>query len=69
MGGTAGTAPVAEVGLGVGWGVDDAELALATDIGVGVCFAFAGRWYTVPSSPGAKVSAEQKPSEEVMSKV
>jgi hypothetical protein len=65
----------AEIGavaaVGVACGVEAAELALAIEIGVGVCLLAVGTgWvYTVPSSPGAKVKAEQKPSEEVMSSV
>lgn len=50
--------------------MDAAEFALATDMGVGVWrAALGGGWWTVPSSPGANVRAEQKPSEEVISKV
>ena len=69
--GTAGGgATVAEAAVGVAWGVVAAEFAFATDIGVGVCLAFAeGGWCVVPSSPGANVRAEQKPSEELMSSV
>jgi len=57
--------------VGVAWGVDVAEFALTADIGVGVCLApvVTGGGHTVPSSPGAKVRTEQKPSDEVMSNV
>jgi hypothetical protein len=63
----AGTAGIV---VGVACGVDAAELALATEMGVGVCRAMlGGGWWTVPSSPGAKVRAEQKPSDEVIRRV
>lgn len=56
--------------MGVAWGVEAAELALPTEIGVGVCRTVLGAgWCTVPSSPGANDSAEQKPSEEVINNV
>ena len=56
--------------VGVACGVEAAELALATDMGVGVCRAMlGGGWWKVPNSPGAKVRAEQKPSDEVMRRV
>ena len=59
---------VADPAVGVACGVDVAELAMVTEIGVGVCPETAGTvcWYVLPSSPGAKVRAEQKPSEDVM---
>lgn len=57
--------------VGVAWGVEVAEFALAAEIGVGVCLApvVTGGGHMVPSSPGAKVRAEQKPSDEDMSNV
>lgn len=41
-GGTGGAVAPADVALGVGCGVDEAEFALATDIGVGVCLVLDG---------------------------
>ena len=62
---------VADDAVGVGCGVEAVEFAFATEIGVGVCFALLAvlAWYGVPSSPGAKVRAEQKPSEDVIRSV
>lgn len=58
------------VGVGVEWFEDCAALTL---IAAGVACRFvcdtSGPVYFSPSSPGAKVTAEQKPSEEVMSSV
>jgi hypothetical protein len=58
------------VGVGVEWFDDCAALIL---IAAGVACRFvaeaSGPVYLSPSSPGAKVTAEQKPSEEVMSSV
>lgn len=62
----AGTAGAA---VGVACGVEAAEFARATEIGVGVCRTVLTGWCTVPSSPGAKHNAEQKPSEEVINSV
>lgn len=65
--GRAGTAGAA---VGVAWGVEAAEFALATEMGVGVCrTVFGAGWCTVPSSPGANDKAEQKPSEDVIRSV
>ena len=63
-----GIAGTAGVRVGVACGVDAAELALATEIGAGVCLWFE-TGYTVPSSAGPNVRAEQKPSEEVIRSV
>lgn len=52
------------VGAGVDWLEDGAEGRLPTLAeGTTIC------WKICPSSPGAKVTAEQKPSEELMMRV
>ena len=69
--GTDGTPDSGAGAVGVACGVEAAELALATEMGAGVCFSLRdeGWWYTLPNSPGEKVRAEQKPSDEVMRRV
>jgi hypothetical protein len=55
------------VGVGVEWFDDCAALTLiAAGVGCRLVCVAVGPVYFSPNSPGAKVTAEQKPSDEVM---
>ncbi len=59
----------AEAAVGVGTGVGCAEEPVDIGAGDGWCAVGTCPAYTWPSSPGLKVRVEQKPSDELMSKV
>ncbi len=59
----------ADAAVGVGTGVACADDAVEMGAGDGWCAVSTWPVYTCPSSPGLKVRFEQKPSDELMSKV
>jgi hypothetical protein len=61
--------PVVGVGVGVDWFEGVAAVLIAAGVCCGRLWVARGPVYFSPSSPGANVTAEQNPSEDVISKV